>query len=190
EIYAYHLLLKGRGFPLWIPEPSRRFPLAYRREGVNIGDVGIITQFGAFSFLFNICVPHDDPINPRVLPEDFAPIYPCLDSLDIEEHVEFTTGSYLASATIENSTNESETPGLLFETSASEGAILTMPVGAVSHDLENAHAFRDYAAANASKWYKFALTVRGRKVENGQIRLVTGCDKAKSWGMSVLSNMS
>ena len=80
--------------------------------------------------------------------------------------------------------------GLLFETSASEGAILTMPVGAVSHDLENVLGFSDYIAANAYKWYKFALTVRGRKVKNGQIRLVTGCDKTTSWGMAVLSNMS
>jgi hypothetical protein len=80
--------------------------------------------------------------------------------------------------------------GLLFETTASEGAILTMPVGAVSHDLENVLAFSDYIAANAYKWYKFALTVRGRKVKNGQIRLVTGCDKTTSWGMAVLSNMT
>ncbi|KIM40895.1 hypothetical protein M413DRAFT_445667 [Hebeloma cylindrosporum] len=190
EIYENHLLLKGRGFPLWIPEPNRRLPLAYRREGVNIGDVGTITQFGAFSFLFNICVPHDNPINPRVLPEDFVPISPRLESLDIAEYVVFKAGSHLASASIEHSTNKSEPPGLLFETSASEGAILTMPVGAVSHDLENVIAFSDYVAANAYKWYKFAFSVRGRKVENGQIRLVTGCDKAKSWGMAVLSNMS
>jgi hypothetical protein len=80
--------------------------------------------------------------------------------------------------------------GLLFETTASEGAILTMPVGAVSHDLENVLAFSDYIAANAYKWYKFALTVRGRKVKNGQIRLVTGCDKTTSWGMAVLLNMA
>ena len=65
-----------------------------------------------------------------------------------------------------------------------------MPVGAVSHDLENVLAFSDYIAANAYKWYKFALTVRGRKVKNGQIRLVTGCDKTTSWGMAVLSNMT
>jgi len=65
-----------------------------------------------------------------------------------------------------------------------------MPVGAVSHDLENILAFSDYIAANAYKWYKFALTVRGRKVANGQIRVVTGCDKTTSWGMAALSNMS
>lgn len=65
-----------------------------------------------------------------------------------------------------------------------------MPVGAVSHDLENVLAFSDYIAANAHKWYKFALAVRGRKVKNGQIRLVTGCDKTMSWGMAVLSNVT
>jgi len=100
--------LKGRGFPLWIPEPNKRLPLVYQRKGINIGDVGIITPAGAFSFLFNICVPSNNPINPRLLPEAFAPISPPLDPLDITEFDEFKPGSYLASASIENSKSESD----------------------------------------------------------------------------------
>ena len=102
EIYERHLCLKGRGFPLWIPEPNKRLPLAYQKRGIAIGDVGIITRSGAFSFLFNICVPSDDPINPPLLPEGFTPIHPPLDALDVAEFNEFKPGSYLASASIEN----------------------------------------------------------------------------------------
>ena len=110
EIYERHLSLKGRGFPLWIPEPNNRLPLAYRRKGINIGDVGIITPSGGFSYLFNICVPRGDPLNPRALPEDFAPLSPPLDPIDIREFSEFKPGSHLASASIENSQRKMDSP--------------------------------------------------------------------------------
>jgi len=80
--------------------------------------------------------------------------------------------------------------GLVFETSASEGAILIMPEGAVAHDLENIPAFRDYVAANVEKWYKFVNGVRRREAKNGDVRLVIGCDKTMSWGMAALANVS
>ena len=106
DIYDHHLWLKGRGFPLWIPEPNKRLPLAYRKKGINIGDVGVITPSGAFFYLFNICVPGDHPINARSLPEGFAPIDSPVELLDIAELNEFKPGSYLASAFIQNSKND------------------------------------------------------------------------------------
>jgi len=107
--------MKGRGFPLWIPEPNKRLPRAYRKKGVNIGDVGIVTPSGAFSFLFNICVPSDNTINPDILPEGFAPISPPLNALDIGEFDEFNPGSYLASSSIEKSRSESEARLALYD---------------------------------------------------------------------------
>ena len=94
-------MLKGRGFPLWIPDPNRVLHLGYRRMGVRIGDVGIITESGAFSFLFNICLPHNDPVNPRTLPEHFAPISPPIEATDIENFKVFKNGDYLASASVQ-----------------------------------------------------------------------------------------
>ena len=80
--------------------------------------------------------------------------------------------------------------GLVFETAASEGAILTMPEGAVSFDLENIPAFREYVAENVEKWYKFVNGVRGREAKNGDVRLVIGCEKTTSWGMAALANVT
>ena len=97
DIYQRHLVQKDRGFPLWIPDTNRVLHLDYRRTGVRIGDVGIITHDGAFSFIFNICLPHDNPINPRMLPERFAPISPPIEATDIESFVVFKHGSHLAS---------------------------------------------------------------------------------------------
>ena len=209
EIYERLLRQKKRGFALYVPQPNRRLPTAYQRIGIRIGDVGIITPDGGFSFLFNICVPHDDPINPPILPEDFSPLKPALTDLDVVEFSRFSSGSYLASASIEKKEGEShpkcvppnssipsfindgDTRGLYFETSASEGAVLTMPEGAMSLDLENDAVFSDYLEANVRKWYEFVSRVRGRRdIRNGQIRLVIGCDKTTAWGIATVSGMS
>ena len=52
-----------RGYPLWFPEPNNRLPLEYRRNGVQIGDVGVVTEHGSFDVFFNICLPDDDPLH-------------------------------------------------------------------------------------------------------------------------------
>ena len=80
--------------------------------------------------------------------------------------------------------------GLHFETSASEGVVLTMPEGAISIDLENDVAFNNYLKANVQKWYEFVRKVCGQNVPNGQIWLVIGCNKTTAWGIATVSGMS
>ena len=77
-----------------------------------------------------------------------------------------------------------------FESSASEGAILTMPLGARSERLGNSAKFREYAAANVVDWYKFVNGPRGREAKNGDVRLVVGFDKATSWGIATFANQT
>ena len=60
DIYARCLLPLKEGYPLYYPELPRRrnaglYYETYRRQGIDIGDVGIITSDGDFDFLFNIC---------------------------------------------------------------------------------------------------------------------------------------
>jgi hypothetical protein len=80
--------------------------------------------------------------------------------------------------------------GVVFESYASEGAILTMPKGARSTDLANYARFREYAAANVADWYKFANGPRGREAKNGDVRLVVGFDKTTSWGIATFANQT
>ena len=77
-----------------------------------------------------------------------------------------------------------------FETSASEGAVLTMPEGAISLDLASDLAFSEYLEANVRRWYEFVHKIRRQSIRNGQIRLVIGCDKTTAWGIATVSGMS
>jgi len=98
EVYARLLLRKRRGFPLWLPQPHQNLPSEYRRNGVNIGDVGIVTSGGIFDFLFNICLPSNHPINGNRVPDGFRP----LETPEIIDIIEVTVAStHITSGSIE-----------------------------------------------------------------------------------------
>jgi len=109
ESYQHHMSRKRAGTALWIPEPNKNLSTLYQVRGVGIGDVGIVTASGSFSFLFNICLPRDHPVNALPMPEWFQPIQPEIDPCDIREIDEFVPGSYLASEAITKIHADSET---------------------------------------------------------------------------------
>jgi len=78
--------------------------------------------------------------------------------------------------------------GFVFETYDSEGAILMMPKGATSQDLLNRHAIERYVKDNAELWYSYVINERGRAIDNGDIRIVVGCDKVSSWGIATFAS--
>lgn len=49
---------------------------------------------------------------------------------------------------------------------------------------------RRYAARHAESWYKYVNEVRGRGLENGSLYLITGWEKARSWGMASFQNVA
>ena len=77
EIYHEELLKQKRGLPLWFPGLSLDLPLTYRREGINVGDVGIMHLDEPFDFLFNIFLPANHPINSKGVPDSFRPLRGC-----------------------------------------------------------------------------------------------------------------
>ena len=99
EIYRKHLSESDSRLPghlLWIPEPNRQLPKEYRAQGTLIGDVGILTPQGGFSFLFNILRPSSDSINPNNLPQQFCPLTSQLDSIDMLKDKVFSESSHLS----------------------------------------------------------------------------------------------
>ena len=71
--YASCMLEHKHGYPLYAPEPDQNHPMDYRKTGIRIGDVGLITGDGSFDFLFNVCGENQD-VNPSKLPDSFEVI--------------------------------------------------------------------------------------------------------------------
>ncbi|KAF8145400.1 hypothetical protein K438DRAFT_545667 [Mycena galopus ATCC 62051] len=188
--YCSELLRRGRGFPLYVPGPQAGLPAEYRKRGVAIGDVGRVTQEGSFDFFFNIYRPADHPINAKV-PDDFVPLSP-YDPDDVARH-KFDPGNCVSSLAIAQIHGDSpEFPGgeFVFHCRGPDGAVLALPHGARLKKLENLESMRQYAARHAESWYKYANGKRGRGLVNGSLYLVTGCEKAQSWGMASFQDFS
>lgn len=66
EIYATQLGTLGHGHPLWSPEPRDDLE-------VQLGDVGIVNDDGAFVRLFNITCSESHKLNKHGVPHDFQP---------------------------------------------------------------------------------------------------------------------
>ena len=73
-VYRDLLLHKRHGLPFWTPEPDANLPVAYKNQGISIGDLGLLTDDGGFDYLFNIHATADDPINYLGTPTDFRPL--------------------------------------------------------------------------------------------------------------------
>ena len=74
DVYARQLFPKKYGIPLFIPEPYDNLTREYHDQGTSVGDVGIVTPDGSFSFVFNICVPADHPVNCHGVPDGFSQV--------------------------------------------------------------------------------------------------------------------
>ena len=100
--------MKRRGSPLWLPAANWNSPVEYRRTGISIGDVGLITADGSFDFLFNILLPPDHRVHAGRVPETFSPLHPPLSLDDIEVQEQYPEDSYLASETVEKKQGDSQ----------------------------------------------------------------------------------
>ncbi|KAJ6588066.1 hypothetical protein B0H19DRAFT_1366784 [Mycena capillaripes] len=187
EIYCSQLLRQKRGFPLYVPDPHINLPAAYRRCGIAIGDVGRVTPEGMFDFFFNIFLPPEDPINENDTPEDFFP----MTSYNLKDvfHHNYGPGDHVSTPTVQKLDLDASSdvfPGghFFFSCDGRQGAVLALPDGAHLQKLENVENMRTYAAKHADSWYKYINGARGRGLANGELYLVTGCEKARSWGIA------
>ncbi|KAJ3774189.1 hypothetical protein FB446DRAFT_771237 [Lentinula raphanica] len=198
ELYARMLLLSKRGYPLWKPKArSTQHPELYKRNGVHIGDVGLLSQFGGFDYLFNVCHGADHELNLGRVPKDFRPVSG-FDANDVVEST-YRPGDYVASDPSrihqsrvpvghQGSVNQFEGvpkefgAGQAFSSTTSKGAILILPEGGKRVDYLKPEIFANYTAENAVSWYTHAQGPMGREARNGSLYLITGFDKARAWG--------
>ncbi|KAF8189135.1 hypothetical protein K438DRAFT_1530305, partial [Mycena galopus ATCC 62051] len=184
EVYCTQMLRRKRGFPLYEPAPQMNLPAAYRIHGVSIGDVGSVTPEGVFDFFFNIFLPPEHAINGHRTPDDFFPMPP-YEPVDIFD-LDFLPGNHVSTSTVQrlalDATSE-EFPGgdFLFNCDGTKGAVLVLPYGAQLKKLRNVENIRTYVTEHAVSWYQYINGPRGRGLTNGELYVVTGCEKARSW---------
>jgi hypothetical protein len=78
----------------------------------------------------------------------------------------------------------------VFNCTGPNGAVLALPHGGYLQNLGKLAFMRQYAAKNAKSWYKYLNETRGCELVNGSLFLITGCEKARSWGMATFHHVS
>ncbi|KAJ7814637.1 hypothetical protein B0H14DRAFT_3878647 [Mycena olivaceomarginata] len=165
ENYSNQLLRQGRGFPLYAPKPCKSHPAEYRRRGVTIGDVGTVTPDGNFDFFFNIYRSADDPVNTNV-PEGFVPLS-LYDRGDVTRE-DFDPGDYVA-------------------------RLAPSSIRGINDAFSDFEMSQKCAATQRNTLKAGTNTVndiRGRGLVNGSLYLVTGCEKAESWGIATFHDVA
>ncbi|KAJ3971366.1 hypothetical protein EV361DRAFT_911625 [Lentinula raphanica] len=198
EAYARMLLSRKRGYPLWKPKArNAQHPEVYKKHGVHIGDVGLLTQFGGFDYLFNICYGADHEMNLGRVPKDFRPVSDFDANHIVESKYQLgdcvlsDPGRIQQSAVqadySQGSANQFEGvpkefgAGRAYSSTTSKGAILILPEGGKRVDYLSPEIFAQHAAEYAASWYTHANAM-GRETRNGSLYLITGFDKARAWG--------
>ncbi|KAH9481558.1 hypothetical protein JR316_0006085 [Psilocybe cubensis] len=179
--------MSGNGFPSWIGYRLRLAP-PYSKRTVEVGDVGYMNQCGNFVFVFNLFLPSNDPLNqlfPKELPEGYFPLDPPTNNEILRIPDYFAPGSVIASNGVDV-TRVSESPlHLKFRSSEPEAAVLILPDGASREDLEISR-LQEYLKSHAESWIQYFN--EGKLpycIPNGDIYIITGCDKAPSFSTAI-----
>ncbi|KAJ7287085.1 hypothetical protein C8J57DRAFT_1652768 [Mycena rebaudengoi] len=148
--------------------------------------------------IFNTCWPSTSVVNAQGVPPNFEhfPLHP----RDTSKRMYHSPGSVITSGKltcVELNAEASSTvtpflpvtigAGVEFKVESKECAILVLPQGASRERLLALQTFRAHVEKYAPQWYTFA---RDRVPAHGSLFVVTGCDKAASWGIATVSTRS
>ncbi|KAJ7777811.1 hypothetical protein B0H14DRAFT_3587146 [Mycena olivaceomarginata] len=184
DLYSRLLLAKGHGYPLSYPQPPDDLPPESSAEGIQIGDVGVLTSDGGFDPLFNICRLAQDDGNRFGVPAGFETVH--LRPGDVSSRRVFhRPGSHVSNTRINKRRLGVDTDldnvsrgscRTIYGFKAGSGASVT----ASRINLRFLDIFRQQALRHAPRWYAFLKSL-GYMVQNGELYLVTGLDNSSSW---------
>ncbi|KAF8995194.1 hypothetical protein BDQ17DRAFT_1032063 [Cyathus striatus] len=181
EVYIEKMFPLKHGYPLWLPQRDHNLSIEYRRKGVSIGDVGLITSDGSFDFLFNIWTSAESPINPDDLPNDFTSS--CPPRLQTSFKSSFPPRSMISNISNIEVEVDWHTMDISYSFADKEaGAILSMPHEASQEDYKNERILKGFIGRNAEHWYSYAIQC-GRDQDRHSLYLATGCLKSRTWGI-------
>ncbi|KAL0057084.1 hypothetical protein AAF712_016292 [Marasmius tenuissimus] len=198
QVYIRTLYSRGHGCALWVPEPNDELPPDYLSTGTRIGDVGLIGPDGQFDFLFNVCLPEEDPINQyNGVPPEFEPLV--WDGRCTKKKKFFRAQQPIASKdsaqfdlSVEANASAFGLPagaggGVGIQFSRENGAVVMPGLnGADRTNASNKAIFRTYACEHGASWYQWVNETLGRDTENGELYLITGFDKTNSYENAVV----
>ncbi|KAJ6561951.1 hypothetical protein B0H19DRAFT_902447, partial [Mycena capillaripes] len=180
----------GEGWALFHPTPSDDLPEEARKAGLQIGEVGVITDDGAFDPIFNIRLAADDPANRYGVPAGFEQVPSRPNDIRIRLLCH-PPGAVLSSATVKKTRLDLHASLPLFpivagatvelSTESKQLAVAVLPDGASRFDMRSDKVFLDYAKKHAPSWYGFVTNDLQRIVGNGGLYLITGVTKSTSW---------
>jgi hypothetical protein len=192
------------GHALWEPDPGDQY------NAVEVGDVGFIRS-GRFHRLFNVLHPKEHPShqnNLALVPDDHQQLqlipghiikgrirtdsrqhsnHFCSKHVTLESHglvpsasrySGFTSAQIPLTYTRCRPEDESQ---LTFSCDGKQGALLALPVPAQSEDTIALGAFGDWMVKHIDAWYGFSRGLGLGINRMGDIMLVTGRHRAKSW---------
>ncbi|KAJ7673119.1 hypothetical protein DFH06DRAFT_1081948 [Mycena polygramma] len=192
NLYVILMLMRRKGYPMWCPSPNlaQQIPIAHRKNGISLGDVGLITPDGGFDFLFNVFADRNDPLNGegKNVPDGFTP---CSWSRATRK-TRMPPGSTISTRSIH--VEVASLPMLRpspfhFRVRNSPGAVCALPSGADTSEMLNPDEMKSYIEANAMAWYKYISEARRIKLHNGDLYVVTGTTKAENWGLFAIDDV-
>ncbi|KAF8163999.1 hypothetical protein BJ912DRAFT_890343, partial [Pholiota molesta] len=206
RIYRDLLLKKQHGLPLWIPDPAENLE-EHKKQGISIGDLGILTDDGGFRFLFNIHAEADARINKDMrTPQAFTPLP--MPTISKREFIHVEKACITENASVEKGGGSGAQANayvisrsschlayllhrlgtgvgaeLTFTITHERAAMLYLPHGADRENTDGIGSYKEYAKQHGESWYKFVNEDLKSDARNGSLYLVTGCDKSGSWAL-------
>ncbi|KAF9027896.1 hypothetical protein BDZ89DRAFT_1160519 [Hymenopellis radicata] len=188
----------AKGNALWSPSPRRARDVlgtgrtnGYWDEGMLIGDLFLRTSMGEVSYLWNVTLPKDDFRNTYGAPPDF-------EQLHLDPSTDFTVDPLrFPSPGVFGATCDKDKPLVIEElngpnklrvsSTASEGALFALPLGAASYECtaSGISKLRAHALKHARRWHEHISDKLNYGWTNGLMCLVTGCEKTSYWASAV-----
>ncbi|KAF8903194.1 hypothetical protein CPB85DRAFT_1438435 [Mucidula mucida] len=197
--YARMFYPKARGYtPMNADGLQADDSRAFLLEGVQIGDLIYRDSMGPLLYAgINITKGADDPRNWQTLPKDYEPCF-------LETGVDYTIdASHYPKPTVVSSTTDAGfdispiTPTqpdgverFKFSTSAAKGAYCALPFGGSSYECtaSGIAKLRSFAMIHGASWYHQTVHVDNLDIQNGDLAVVTGCEKTSYWTCGLFSS--
>jgi len=184
-VYAEQLFRRGKGYPLWEPEP--------RDSGeVTIGDVGYIHR-GAFYRMFNASRDPQDELNQTLgVPDEFEKF--AIGTLVPQRSAGAIGAGPLASKTLKRIELKADASvhgigaSCEFECTDDQAAILVLKAPADREELHQTRRMKNYMFKHIQNWHTFATDQLGLELEQDEILFVRGWVKTASWEVTAFTH--